>query len=178
MARRKRVMYCKFCGKEIEEGDSFCPYCGKKQHGTNSEKTNETAQGNPSAGNYGGCQGGNAQNGYYQGGFNQNGYNQSGYYQNGCGNGYYGGPYGQQPVRPRDDGNAGWAVLGFFIPIAGLILYLVWKDEYPKRARMCGKGALIFVIVYAALIVFCLLIIIIGVSVSASAGSLPPLTIY
>jgi len=24
-------MYCKFCGKEIEEQDQFCPYCGREQ---------------------------------------------------------------------------------------------------------------------------------------------------
>ena len=29
-----------------------------------------------------------------------------------------------------DDGTGGfvWALLGFFIPVAGLILYLIWKE--------------------------------------------------
>ncbi len=52
----------------------------------------------------------------------------------------------------------GWALLGFFIPIVGLILYLVWKNEYPMRARSAGKGALVSVIlgviVYVIAIVF------------------------
>jgi hypothetical protein len=25
--------------------------------------------------------------------------------------------------------------------MVGLILYLVWKDSYPLRARSCGRGA-------------------------------------
>ena len=51
----------------------------------------------------------------------------------------------------QDTGNMGWGVLGFFVPIAGLILYLCWMDERPKDARIAGKGALISVIVGVAL---------------------------
>ncbi len=58
----------------------------------------------------------------------------------------------------EDSSGFGWAVLGFFIPIVGLILYLVWKNEYPMRARSAGKGALVSVIlgviVYVIAIVF------------------------
>ena len=58
----------------------------------------------------------------------------------------------------EDSSGFGWAVLGFFIPIVGLILYLVWKTEYPMRARSAGKGALVSVIlgviVYVIAIVF------------------------
>jgi hypothetical protein len=46
-----------------------------------------------------------------------------------------------------DAPSMGYAVLGFFIPLAGLILYLVWKDQYPLRAKSAGKGALIGFIV-------------------------------
>jgi cell shape-determining protein MreD len=46
-----------------------------------------------------------------------------------------------------DTGSIGWGVLGFFFPLVGLILYLVWKIERPKTANMAGKGALIGVIV-------------------------------
>ena len=42
------------------------------------------------------------------------------------------------------DGNGfGWGVLGFFFPIVGLILFLVWKNNLPKRAKGAGIGALI-----------------------------------
>ena len=34
-------------------------------------------------------------------------------------------------------------ILSFFIPIVGLILYLVLKDEEPKKANAVGKWALI-----------------------------------
>lgn len=47
----------------------------------------------------------------------------------------------------------GWAVLGFFIPLAGLILYLVWKQIYPARAKSAGKGALISFIISVVLYV-------------------------
>lgn len=40
-----------------------------------------------------------------------------------------------------------WAVLGFFFPLIGLILYLVWYDDRRERANLAGKGALIGVIV-------------------------------
>lgn len=45
-----------------------------------------------------------------------------------------------------DSGSIGWGVLGCCIPIAGLILFLVWKDTKPATAKMAGMGALIAVI--------------------------------
>ena len=53
----------------------------------------------------------------------------------------------------NDAPSAGFAVLCFFFPVVGLILYLVWHNTMPMRARSCGKGALIGVILYVALIV-------------------------
>ena len=58
--------------------------------------------------------------------------------------------YAQSPYAgtdPYDAPSGGYAVLGFFIPVVGLILYLVWKDQTPLRAGSAGKGALIGVIV-------------------------------
>lgn len=52
-----------------------------------------------------------------------------------------------------DAPSGGYAVLCFFFPVVGLILYLVWKDQFPIRAKSCGKGALVGVIVYVALII-------------------------
>ena len=43
----------------------------------------------------------------------------------------------------EDAPNMGYAVLGFFIPLAGLIMYLVLKDKTPMKAASAGKGALI-----------------------------------
>lgn len=62
-------------------------------------------------------------------------------------------PYGAQPYarpvyrNPDDVPNGGWTVLGFFFPLVGLILYLVFQTNYPIRSKLCGKGALIGVIV-------------------------------
>ena len=31
-------------------------------------------------------------------------------------------------------------VIGFFFPVIGLILYLIWMEDYPLRAKSAGKG--------------------------------------
>lgn len=43
-----------------------------------------------------------------------------------------------------EDSSSFWfAILGFFIPIVGLILFLIYEGKKPKRAKSAGKGALI-----------------------------------
>lgn len=44
------------------------------------------------------------------------------------------------PPAQNDTGSFGWAVLGFFIPIVGLILWLVWKDTRPKDSIQSRNG--------------------------------------
>lgn len=56
-------------------------------------------------------------------------------------------PYYQQPA-PEDRGGCLWGGLGFLIPLAGLILYLVWRTERPNTAKACGVGALVGVIIW------------------------------
>jgi len=68
---------------------------------------------------------------------------------------------------PNDAPSGGYAVLGFFIPIVGLILYIMWKDQTPLRARSAGKGALISVIVNVALTIISVIVIV----VLSQAGS-------
>lgn len=51
----------------------------------------------------------------------------------------------------KDGKNAGYNVLSFFFPIVGLIFYCIWKDQFPIRAKSCGKWALINVLVTIAL---------------------------
>lgn len=36
----------------------------------------------------------------------------------------------------------GWTILGFIIPLAALILYVLWKDSEPEKALAAGKGGL------------------------------------
>lgn len=113
-------MFCKKCGKEINESFVVCPYCGED---TNDEAKSDFGSSSRSS-------------------YNQN-YNQPQNY---------------------DSGSIGWAFLGFFFPLVGLILYLVWKDDKPKSAKAAGKGALVVVILYAILVIAA----IICVSVSAA----------
>ena len=56
-------------------------------------------------------------------------------------------------AQPVDAPSKGFAVLGFFFPLVGLILYLVHHDSKPKRAASAGKGALWGVICPAIVIV-------------------------
>lgn len=58
-------------------------------------------------------------------------------------------------------GNFGWAVSGFFVPVAGLVLYLVWRNENPSDAKMAGKGALVSAIL-EAIFVFIYMIMQVG----------------
>lgn len=51
-----------------------------------------------------------------------------------------------QNPGPVDNGSAGWGLLGFCIPIVGLVLYLVWKDTQPLNAKSAGTGALVSVL--------------------------------
>ena len=68
-----------------------------------------------------------------------------------------------------DSGSAGWAVLGFFFPVIGLILYLVWHDTKPLSAKKAGKGALISVIVAVALTI---ILIILSIVLFSNIGDL------
>jgi hypothetical protein len=53
-------------------------------------------------------------------------------------------PYNQMPKS-----NVGepiiWGIVGFFVPLAGLVLFLVWKNTNPEQAKASGIGALISV---------------------------------
>lgn len=52
----------------------------------------------------------------------------------------------------NEEGSAvGWGILSFIIPLVGLILFLVWKNEKPHTAKVCG---------ICALVSFCLSIVI------------------
>ncbi len=66
-----------------------------------------------------------------------------------CGN--CGAPVGHDQVNNaaiehEDSGSIGFAIAGFFIPLVGLILFLVYEGKRPKAAKSAGKGALIGVI--------------------------------
>ena len=80
-----------------------------------------------------------------------------------------------RPVTPavNDSKSFGFALLGFFVPIVGLILYLMWKDETPLRAKSAGKGALVSVIFAVLAIIACAVLF----AVAVSMGGTDPSTI-
>lgn len=121
-------MFCKNCGKEIEDKAVFCPYCGVMTENNMKDGSNNYRE-------------------------NQNiNYNSNGNYNRNGGTFDYDAP------------SAGFGVLGFFFPLIGLILYLIWKDQYPLRAKSVGKGALISVIVSVAVSVlyFIFVVVLLG----------------
>ena len=65
----------------------------------------------------------------------------------------------------NDNGGFLWGLLGFCIPIVGLILFLVWKDQKPNTAKAAGIGALVSVIL--GVLLYIVLFVIIGVGAVA-----------
>lgn len=83
----------------------------------------------------------------------------------GCGNMFQ--PIGPtaKAADPADAPSTGYGVLGFFFPIVGLILFLVWQDSYPKRGKSAGKGALAGVITGVAIWVLYVIAIVVLVGI-------------
>lgn len=48
-----------------------------------------------------------------------------------------------QSEPSQDASSVGLGILCFFFPVVGLVLFLVWRENLPKRAKSCGIGALI-----------------------------------
>lgn len=46
------------------------------------------------------------------------------------------------PVK-EDKVSVGFCILSYFVPIVGIILWIVWHKETPKKARACGITAII-----------------------------------
>jgi drug/metabolite transporter (DMT)-like permease len=49
----------------------------------------------------------------------------------------------KRETSPDDKGSVGFGILSFFIPLVGLILFLVWHKEKPRKAKLAGIGAII-----------------------------------
>lgn len=69
----------------------------------------------------------------------------------------------------KDQSSLGWGVLGFFFPLIGLILFLVWRTELPLRAKSVGKGALISAII--SIVVMVIYFVMIGSLIGGLIGS-------
>lgn len=122
-------MFCRNCGKELNDDASFCSGCGQRV-------VAQTVLTCPTCGNP---------------------VNQGALFCNKCGqklsNAYVGNNVPYYQTNPQDAPSGGFAALGFFFPVIGLILYLVWKDSTPLKAKSAGKGALAGAITGVALTV-------------------------
>ena len=133
-------MFCRNCGNEMNENAAVCIKCGFARGTGNSYCPNCGKETGPNAA------------------FCVN-----------CGCALTAIPTNERPrhePQPAsvDEGNIGWGVLGFFIPIVGLILFIVWHDSKPKSAKLAGKGALIsFVIGIALYILLIILAVVLAV---------------
>lgn len=58
-------------------------------------------------------------------------------------------------AKDGDENSTGLNVLAFFFPLIGLIMWLVWKTEYPVKAKGIGKCALIGWIVSIVVSIIC-----------------------
>lgn len=82
-------------------------------------------------------------------------------------------PYPPYPPAEQK-ANAGLAVLSWFIPLAGLVIYLTEKDTKPKTAKACGKCALASFIINVVLVVliYVVFFIVVGVVIPNAYDSI------
>ncbi len=57
-------------------------------------------------------------------------------------------PKGQ--IADDNGSKVGWGFLSYFVPIAGLILFCIWRTERPKTSKVCGICALVSFLVSVA----------------------------
>lgn len=111
-------MFCKECGKKIEEGSKFCTGCGRKiepiaMHNISNNKELYVKREEKS----------NNQNVNY---YNSNTNTQNINY-----------------VAKEDKPSILLNIVAFFVPIAGLILFLSMREETPRKAKSVGITALV-----------------------------------
>ena len=132
------MSYCSQCGKELVQGAKFCQSCGTPVESAAVAGTGAAGYGSASANPSSGSSAGNYQQQNAQPNYN----------------------YVEQDIP-----STGLNVLAFFLPLVGLILYVVNVDSKPVMAKAIGKWALIGFIV--GIVGSVLLSIIYGVAVAS-----------
>lgn len=81
----------------------------------------------------------------------------------------------QSQQTDSEGSTVGWGILGFFIPIVGFILWLIWKDEHPARVKSAGIGCLVSIClgVVGVILYVVLVFVILGIGVGTYASMLP-----
>lgn len=135
---------CSKCGCDVNEGVAFCSKCGNKiemQETKNEFPAMDNEPKNTSA---------SVENEVY-GTYNMQSF------PNTTNSAQY-----NQPVMTEDKPNIGLNILAWFIPIVGFILWGVWKDKTPRKAKSIGKTALISAIVNIVLAIIVSIIVFVG----------------
>jgi len=70
----------------------------------------------------------------------------------------------QSTVSENDTGSFGWAVLGFFFPIVGIVLFAIWNKTKPNDAKKSLIGAIVGfvvpIIMFFIFVMFALLVVV------------------
>ena len=115
-------MFCRECGKMIQEGAKFCTGCGAKVVPINniSKIENNNVENNEKIE------------------VNDNNVIKE-----------------TVSEKIEDKNSIGMNILAFFIPVVGLILFLCWRERFPKKSKNIGICALIGYIlrIFASLVV-------------------------
>ena len=133
------MIQCQNCNAQLEEQVTSCPYCGKPipQIQPAPEASPFAAQAAAPQPDY---QQGYPQQGYPQQGYPQQGYPQQGYPQQGYGYPYANG-YNQFPEDRKANGLE--LAVAILFPIAGAIMYYIYKSSKPTAAKTLNYASLI-----------------------------------
>ncbi len=125
-------MYCEKCGSKNSENATFCTNCGNKL--SNSVSNDQVLESStPVDNNVNNVQNSNVVTNEQEPVYNEPVYNNLNNAQTNV-------------VTEPEGSKFGWGVLGFFVPLVGLILYFTWKKDRPKSSKAAGIGALVSVI--------------------------------
>lgn len=132
-------MFCRECGKKVEEGNKFCTGCGAKIEPIKVQKVKVQEEGKENIN----------ENDNLSNNANTNNTVNDNHTSN---NVIY-------KENKEDKFSVGFNILSFFIPLVGLILFLVYRKESPKKAKGIGICALIgYILVTILSIIFIILL--------------------
>ena len=154
------MKYCNNCGNATDDNAIFCPHCGAR---TNGEKSHVNF--NP----YGGFGGYGYQPYYDTKGSALLAVLSFLFWQAGVIIWLFCRQTRPGKARSAAKGALSSACLG--IPIIGLVLWIIWKDDYSKKdyAKVAGISAIVGVVLYAAIIALSAVVGMLGVDVGEYA---------
>ena len=134
------MIQCQNCNAQLEEQVTSCPYCGKPI-----PQVQPAPEASPFAAQAAAPQQGYPQQGYPQQGYPQQGYPQQGYPQQGYPQQGYGYPYANGYNQFPEDRKANGLELAVAIlfPIAGAIMYYIYRSSKPTAAKTLNYASLI-----------------------------------